>query len=115
MRASLIVALSGLFLAPADPPHQVAVTRVFPQPGQIGLFLAAADGTQERPLVTPADVDYNATWATDGAAIVFTSERNGFADLYRVRPDGTGLERLTDSPAMTTRRRSRLTARRSSS
>lgn len=72
---------------------------MFPQPGQIGLFLAAADGTQERPLVTPADVDYNATWATDGAAIVFTSERNGSADLYRVRPDGTGLERLTDSPA----------------
>lgn len=69
MRASLIVALSGLFLAPADPPHQVAVTRVFPQPGQIGLILAAADGTQERPLVTPADVDYNATWATDRRAI----------------------------------------------
>ena len=75
------------------------MTRVFPQPGQIGLFMAAADGSNERPLVTPADIDYDAAWAPDGASIVFTSERNGSADLYRVKPDGTGLERLTDSPA----------------
>lgn len=72
---------------------------MFPQPGQIGLFLAAADGSHERPLVAPADIDYNAAWAPDGQSVVFTSERDGSADLYRVRPDGTGLERLTDSPA----------------
>ena len=30
---------------------------------------------------------------------MFTSERNGSADIYRVHPDGTGLERLTDDPA----------------
>ena len=29
----------------------------------------------------------------------FTSERNGSADLYRVKPDGTGLQRLTANPA----------------
>ena len=44
-------------------------------------------------------MDYDAAWAPDGASIVFTSERNGSADLYRVKPDGSGLERLTDSPA----------------
>src|SRR4029453_12577648 len=81
------------------PPQKVVITRVFPQPGQIGLFIAAADGGSERPLVTPADVDYDAAWSADGESIVFTSERNGSADLYRVKPDGTGLERLTDSPA----------------
>ena len=78
---------------------QIVMTRVFPQPGQIGLFIAAADGSNERPLVSPADLDYDATWAPDGASIVFTSERNGSADLYRVKADGSGLERLTDSPA----------------
>jgi Tol biopolymer transport system component len=30
---------------------------------------------------------------------VFTSERAGSADLYRIHPDGTGLDRLTDDPA----------------
>lgn len=31
--------------------------------------------------------------------IVFTSERNGSADIYRSRWDGSGLERLTDHAA----------------
>ena len=99
MRASLLVALASALLAQAAQPQKIVFARVFPQPGQIGLFLAAADGRDERPLVSPADADYDATWAPDGASIVFTSERNGSADLYVVKPDGTGLVRLTDSPA----------------
>ena len=99
MRTTLLAALSSVALAQAPQANQIVMTRVFPQPGQIGLFLAAADGSNERPLVTPADLDYDATWAPDGSAIVFTSERNGSADLYRVKADGSGLERLTDSPA----------------
>jgi Tol biopolymer transport system component len=63
------------------------------------VFIANPDGNDVRPLVTPADVDYDATWAPDGASLVFTSERDGSADLYRVKPDGSGLERLTDSRA----------------
>ncbi len=113
MRASLLAAFAGLALAQAPQPPQpqkVAITRVFPQPGQIGLFMAAADGSNEHPLVTPADIDYDAAWAPDGASIVFTSERNGSADLYRVKPDGTGLERSPTVPPTTIRRRSRPTA-----
>lgn len=30
---------------------------------------------------------------------MFTSERDGSADLYHARPNGADLERLTDSPA----------------
>src|SRR5205823_5605226 len=44
-------------------------------------------------------LDYNPAWSADGAWIVFTSERAGSADLYRVKPDGSALERLTDHPA----------------
>ena len=100
MRPTLLIAFASFALAAATPnPQKIAFTRVFPQPGQIGLFIAAADGSGERPLVAPADIDYDAAWAPDGASIVFTSERNGSADLYRVKPDGSGLERLTDSPA----------------
>jgi Tol biopolymer transport system component len=85
--------------ASAAGPQKIAITRVFPQPGQLGLFIASADGSGERPLVAPADADYDAAFAPDGASIVFTSERHGSADLYRVRRDGSGLERLTDHPA----------------
>ena len=99
MRATLLVAFAALAVAPATQPHRVLVTRVFPQPGQMSLFLAAADGSDERPLVAPAGLDYDAAWSPDGASIVFTSERDGSADLYRVKPDGTGLERLTANPA----------------
>ncbi len=35
----------------------------------------------------------------DGQWITFTSERFGSADVFRVHPDGSGLERLTDSPS----------------
>src|SRR5262249_31056633 len=80
-------------------PQQIIYSRVFPQGGQLGLFIAAADGSGERPLLSPVNVDYDATWAPDGKSIVLTSERDGSADLYRIHPDGSGLERLTDSPA----------------
>jgi TolB protein len=100
MRASLAAALAAALLFETAPaPQSIVVTRVFPQPGQIGLFIANADGSDEHPLVTPADADYDAEWSPDGKSIVFTSERNGSADLYRVNADGTGIERLTDDPA----------------
>jgi len=72
---------------------------VGPQSGEPALFIAAADGSNEHPLLTKSDVDYDAVWAPDGGSIVFTSERNGSADLYRVKPDGSGLTRLTTDPA----------------
>jgi TolB protein len=100
MRSHVVVTLAAvLFLEPAPASQSIVLARVFPQAGQIGLFIADADGTGEHPLVTPADVDYDAAWSPDGRSIVFTSERNGSADLYRVNADGAGLERLTDNPA----------------
>jgi TolB protein len=95
---ALGVVVAGLTSLVAAP-EKLLVTRVFPNPGQIGVFIASADGSGERPLLAPADVDYDPVWSPDGASIVFTSERNGSADLYHVKPDGTGLEQLTNDPA----------------
>ncbi|MBI4886150.1 MAG: PD40 domain-containing protein [Acidobacteria bacterium] len=69
-------------------------------PSAMVLYVAAADGSGERPLFPTSGFDYNASFSPDGAWIVFTSERagSGQADLYRVHPDGSGLERLTDDP-----------------
>src|SRR5262245_35917781 len=95
----LIVALVLGVTASSRDPQKIVFARVFPQPGQIGLFIAAPDGSGERPLLPQADTDYDATWSPDGSSIVFTSERNGSADLYRVKRDGSGLERLTETPS----------------
>jgi len=65
----------------------------------VGLFIAASDGSGEHPLLDSKDSDYDPVWAPDGSSIVFTSDRAGSADLFRVRPDGTHLERLTTDPA----------------
>ena len=52
-----------------------------------------------RALAAHPALDYNASFSPDGRWIVFTSHRAGSADLYRIRPDGSELERLTDDPA----------------
>ena len=97
--APLVAALLAVTVSGAAPPKRIAYTRVFPNAGQIGLFVAAADGSDEHPLLAVRDIDYDAVWAPDGRSIVFTSDRDGSADLYRVAPDGSALEKLTDDAA----------------
>jgi len=63
------------------------------------LSAARCKGSNEHPLLASPDIDYDPVWSPDGASIVFTSDRSGSADLFRVNPDGGGLERLTDDPA----------------
>jgi Tol biopolymer transport system component len=68
-------------------------------PTEARIFISNADASAERPLTEPGSMDYNPSWSQKGDWIVFTSERGGSADLYRIHPDGTGIERLTDAPA----------------
>ncbi len=64
------------------------------------VFIADADGSNPRPLLPPNDYDnFNASFSVSGDWVVFTSDRSGSADIYRVHADGSGLERLTDHPA----------------
>jgi len=61
------------------------------------LYVANADGTNEHKLLPSPGFDYHAAFSADGKWIVFTSERDGLgqSELYRVKADGTGLQRLT--------------------
>ncbi len=86
--------------APAKKKGVMLMNRIGPSASE--LYIANADGTNERRLLAASGFDYHASYSADGKWLVFTSERNGFgqADIYRVHPNGTGLERLTDSPAL---------------
>ena len=94
----LCAALFSVVAGAADSRHSRIVV-LGGGPPHIGLFVADADGQHETPFLPSGASDYNASFSSDGNWIVFTSDRAGSADVYRVRPDGSGLERLTDSPA----------------
>ena len=71
-------------------------------PSASELYIANADGSEERKLLARSAFDYHASYSADASWIAFTSERDGpgQADIYRARPDGTAVERLTDSEAV---------------
>jgi TolB protein len=85
--------------APAAVPHKDRIIFQQISPTSVGLFLSDADGQNERPLIPATSRDYNAAFSADGKWIIFTSERAGPANIYRVRPDGSELEQLTASPS----------------
>jgi len=82
----------------ATQPGVLLLNRIGPSASQV--FVADADGGNERKLIDSGTLDYNASFSADGQWIVFTSERDGLgnSNLYRCRADGTQAERLTDSP-----------------
>ena len=65
----------------------------------MSLFVADADGGNERALIKTDGLQYSPSYSLDGRWIVFTAERQGQADIYRVHPDGTGVEQLTNDAA----------------
>ena len=92
-----VTAVSLLWAAQA--PRKISFARAGVVPGTMQLFISAADGSDEHPLLAAPHDDYDAVWAPDGQSIVFTSERNGSGDLFRVNADGSGLTQLTSDDA----------------
>jgi TolB protein len=98
---SILVAVTGLMMLGAQglSTPTIAFNRVELRFGHPKIFVAASDGSGEHPLLPNSEDDYDAVWSPDGKSIVFTSERNGSADLFRVNSDGSGLKTLTADPA----------------
>jgi Tol biopolymer transport system component len=86
--------------APAGEKGVMLLNRIGPSASE--LYVANADGSDERRLLVASVFDYHASYSADGNWIVFTSERTGLgqADIYRARSDGSEIERLTDSEAV---------------
>ena len=105
-KLALVAGLSALAVASAAqaaPKGVMLMNRI--GPSKMELYVANADGTGEHRLLPNSKfLDYDPSFSPDGKWIVFTSERvgagDGQADIWRVHPDRTGLERLTSDPSL---------------
>jgi TolB protein len=70
---------------------------VWPVYDTYDIYRATANGGEIEPLTTTPGYDAEATIARDGT-IVFTSVRDGDMEIYSMRPDGSGVTRLTHRP-----------------
>ncbi len=57
------------------------------------------DGSHPINLTHDAPADGWPTWTPDGARIVFSSRRDGPFSLYSMKPDGSGVHRITSPEA----------------
>jgi serine/threonine protein kinase len=69
---------------------------------QEDLFVSQPDGTGRRRLTNDMFNDRVARWSPDGAEIAFYSDRSGSYEIWAIRPDGSGLRQLTDTPGRST-------------
>ena len=61
------------------------------------VYLADADGSNARHVVTGQKFNFGPQWSPDGSWLLFVSgERNTHCDPYLVRSDGTGLRKFAD-------------------
>lgn len=64
--------------------------------GLFGIYTAKADGSQEACVIEGAHHYDGPEFSADGQWIWFNSDRSGTSELWRVRPDGADLERMTE-------------------
>jgi Tol biopolymer transport system component len=75
--------------------------------GNLEIYIMRSDGTEVRNLTSNPASDFAPTWFSIPRFfglgtedwIAFTSNRDGNLEIYKVRPDGTGLTNLTKNPA----------------
>ena len=86
-----------------DPRKQGVMLMNRINPSSMQLYIANADGSNERLLLGNKSVfEYHASFSPDGQYVAFTSERNGDgnSDLYMVHVNGSGLRSIATTPAV---------------
>ena len=68
--------------------------------GPVSLYSCALDGSDEVCVTEDFDHIDGPDYSADGQWIWFNGERDGAVELWRIRPDGTGLQQMTDDAAV---------------
>ncbi|MEJ2345070.1 MAG: Tol-Pal system beta propeller repeat protein TolB [Gammaproteobacteria bacterium] len=96
-KRQLISARKGINGAPAWSPDgkKLALTLSFEDEGNPEVFVMDLATRKLRRITYNSAIDTEAAWAPDGKSIIFTSDRSGGPQLYRVSANGGRPQRLT--------------------
>ncbi len=75
---------------------KVAFGAYVPSADSTALYVVDADGTDLHQIVPTATGAVSAQWSPDGEWIAFTSRPRSHPQVWRVHPDGSDLQKLTD-------------------
>jgi TolB protein len=91
---------SGILTAPEVSPDgkSITYTRVTPNSQQHQIWLMDRNGDNEDKV--PQTFGWDPTWSPDGKRILFASDRDGLIQLFTVRTNGKGQQKITNLPAM---------------
>jgi Tol biopolymer transport system component len=67
--------------------------------GNLSIYTMDSDGSNVFRVTVDQDDDFDSSWSSDGATLVFDSNRSGSWDIYTIHADGTNLRRLTTHEA----------------
>jgi TolB protein len=88
-----VIAFALLFIAAVPGAAQVAF--ISDRGGELGVYAFDTDTAGIRRVTDPGATEYGVTWSHDGRYIYFVRYGKGDQNIWRVRPDGSGLEKLT--------------------
>jgi Tol biopolymer transport system component len=91
-----------IFAAPSVSPDgkHIAFTSDVAKRGNFDVYVIKRDGTRLRRLTTGPGIDAEPDWSPDGRTIAFNSDRDGDAELYVMRRDGSGVTQVTRNNAV---------------
>jgi TolB protein len=64
--------------------------------GRSNVYIVPVEGGEPKR-ITPRGPSYFHSWSPDGRTLVYTGDRDGLLDIYRISADGGAEERLTDA------------------
>lgn len=79
-------------------PDGQKITYTAVREGLFGIYVAQADGSEETCIIEGAHHYDGPDFTPDGQWIWFNSDRSGDSEIWRVRPDGSDLEQMTEDP-----------------
>lgn len=90
----------GVLTGPEISPDgkSIVFMRWTPASDQYQIWLMDRDGSHPRRAV--AGTGWDPTWSPDGTELLFASDRDGSNQLYKGRVDGTGVQRISNLPAI---------------